>query len=129
MRTSRQEKGREEAKNGEVPCFFPCDQGIVTGERFVGDCVIHHPVHCFLHFLENRSKSARVRAISYQRMDLESGSGGAEWWEYGKTYPPSILLGPRKFARTSHSVIERKLWEHASTRRPALQPLLNRLKA
>ena len=39
----------------------------------------------------------RVRAISYQRMDPESGSGAAKWGEYGKTYPPSILLGTYRF--------------------------------
>ena len=60
----------------------------------------HHPVSQLSDLSENRSKFARVRAISYQRMDPESGSGAGE---YGKTYPPSILLGPRRFARTSHS--------------------------
>jgi Staphylococcal nuclease homologue len=37
-------------------------------------------------------------------MDPESGSGGAKRGEHGKTYLPSILLGPRRFARTSHSL-------------------------
>ena len=38
-------------------------------------------------------------------MDPESGSGGANSSDYGKTYPPSILLGPWRFARPSHSLM------------------------
>jgi hypothetical protein len=43
--------------------------------------LLRHPVTQFSDFSENRSKSARVRAISYQRMDRESGSGGINWGE------------------------------------------------
>ena len=37
----------------------------------------HHSVHPFLHFLENRSKSARMRAICDLRRDPENVSCGA----------------------------------------------------
>jgi hypothetical protein len=38
----------------------------------------HHPVPQLSDVSENRSKFARVRAISFQRMDPESGSGAAK---------------------------------------------------
>jgi hypothetical protein len=67
---------------------------------------LHNPVPQLSDLSENRSKFARVRAISYQRMNPESGSGAAKCGEYGKTYPPSILLGATKirsnFAFLSH---------------------------
>jgi hypothetical protein len=50
-------------KTAKFPCFFPCYQGIVTGERFVEDCFIHHPVPKVSDLSDNRSKSARLRAI------------------------------------------------------------------
>ena len=48
------------------PVFFPDSREIPLGEGFAPDCVIHHPVHQFLYFSENRSKFACVRAISLQ---------------------------------------------------------------
>ena len=62
-----------------------------TRNRWFEFIPLHHPVPQFSDVSENRSKFARVRAISYQRMDPESGSCSAKWGEYGKTYPPSIF--------------------------------------
>ena len=69
----------------------------------------HHPVLQFLYFSENRSKFARVRAICDCAWTRRAAPGGADRGEHGKTYPGSILLGQRMFARTSHSSIEPEL--------------------
>ena len=34
----------QEPRNREIPCKFPCYQGIANGDRFVSDCAHHHPV-------------------------------------------------------------------------------------
>src|SRR5712671_1197348 len=34
----------QEPRNREIPCKFPCYQGIANGDRFVSDCFHHHPV-------------------------------------------------------------------------------------
>jgi hypothetical protein len=78
------------------------------GSRRFKSAPLHHPVLQFSDLWENRSKSARVRAIcdcAWTRRAAPAALIG----EHGKTYPGSILLGPRMFARTAHSPIEPKL--------------------
>ena len=41
---------------------------------------VHHPVRQFSDVSENRSKCARVRAISYQRMDPERAPAAGIGW-------------------------------------------------
>jgi hypothetical protein len=47
----------------EIPSIFPVEQGTQGREQFASDCTIHTSVSRFPDSSENRSKSARVRAI------------------------------------------------------------------
>jgi hypothetical protein len=70
---------RNGAENAEFPVFSLVIREVLGGDWFAADCVIRHPVPQFSDVSENRSKFGRVRAISDQRMDPESGSGAAKW--------------------------------------------------
>ena len=61
--------GPAAAENNRFPAFFPASREIRFGEGFASDCIIHHSVLQFSDISQNPRKSARVRAISYQRMD------------------------------------------------------------
>ncbi len=58
------------------------------GEQFASDCAIHHPGLQFPLISENRSKSARLRAICDRRWDPKSLSGGANRGNSPKPIPP-----------------------------------------
>jgi hypothetical protein len=74
-----------ESANFPVISLFNSEFG--RREQFAPDCVIHHPVSKVSDISENRSKFTRVRAISDQHMDPESGSGGADREKTAKPIP------------------------------------------
>jgi hypothetical protein len=82
----------------------PLSRGSFPAESIAKGEILAAGGSVFGRFQRNRLKSSRVRAVRSQ-MNPESGSGGANRGKYRKTYPPSILLSPRIFVRTSHSFL------------------------
>jgi hypothetical protein len=72
-------------------------------ERFASDCVIHHSVHRFLHFLENRPKS-RARAQDFATEDFLTFSARANLSLESAHPPLRLVLGGDAVERVTNKL-------------------------